>query len=240
MKDPLVTVLVATYNQARFVRQALDSLFAQTMPPGDFEIIVVNDGSTDGTSAILQDYKDQIHLVERGNRGLIASCNEGLALAKSKYFARLDSDDFVAPEWLACLVEALHSAADACCAYPDRYEIRGEQWLPVKARPDNLYSLEACGTLFRTEMLRKIGGFRDFYWEEYDLYLRLSQVGRFLSVPRFLYMYRKHPDSLTHSASNRRKGWLQLLRVWGADVLRKAGFNSDLDEAIRMMEAKGV
>jgi len=229
---------MATYNQAGYLRQALDSIRAQTLPYNDFEVIVINDGSTDGTSEILRGYEGWIRLIERENRGLVASCNEGLGLARGCYFARLDSDDFVAPEWLECLVDASQANPKACCVYSDRYELCYGQWRYVKVQPNNLYTLQACGTLIRTNALRGAGGFRPFYWEEYDLYLRLRQVNEFAHVPRPLYMYRKHTDRMTYDVSKRLEGWLQLAREWGSDTLRSAGFDPDLNKALELLERK--
>ena len=236
MSKPLISVVVATYNQARYLRQALDSLRLQILPPDEFEVIVINDGSTDKTSEILQDYRGWIHLRERENRGLIASCNEGLAVARGHYFARLDSDDFVAANWLRCLAEAVELNPKACCAYPDRYEGEEETWHYVKAQSDNLYSLEACGTLFRTDVVRQVGAFRPFYWEEYDLYLRLRHQGEFVHVPQPLYMYRKHAASMTCDLSDRLEGWLQLAKEWGPDTLGSVGFDDELDKALQWLE----
>src|SRR2546425_10962884 len=189
--------LVATCNQVRYLRQALDSLRVQTAPAEAYEVIVINDGSTDTTSKILQEYRSWARVVERENRGLVTSCNEGLAMARGRYFARVDSDDFVTPDWLGALLESLERHGDACCAYPDRCELLGEERSYVPADAGNLYSLEACGVLIRTEALVAVGGFRPFYWEEYDLYLRLRRVGCFLHVPRPLYVYRRHADAMT-------------------------------------------
>ena len=102
MNGPIVTVVMATCNQARYLRDALESLIIQTLPPHDFEVIVINDGSSDETAKVLQNYVKWVHLIEHENRGLVASCNEGLAKAHGRYFARVDSDDYVAPEWLEC------------------------------------------------------------------------------------------------------------------------------------------
>jgi GT2 family glycosyltransferase len=99
--------------------------------------------------------------------------------------------------------------------------------------PDNLYSLIACGTLFRTELLRAIGGYRAFYWEEYDLYLRLRTQGRFLHVAAPLYTYRRHAAGMTGSRRARHEGWRQLAQIWGAQALREAGVNPELEEALR-------
>ncbi len=233
MSETLVTVLIAAYNQGKYIRQALESLKAQTLSSHNFEVIVINDGSTDETQEILRDYKGWIRLVERENQGLVASCNQGLSLARGSYFTRLDSDDFVALEWLATLTQALRPNPDACCACPDRYEVYGNQWHRVWVQPVNLYSLVACGTLFATDVLRKVGGFRSFYWEEYDLYLRLRQAGELIHVPEPLYMYRRHNRSMTHDVSQRIEGWLQLAREWGVETLQSAGFHPDLDKVLR-------
>src|SRR6266850_8161614 len=122
-----VTVLVATYNQASYLRQALDSLRAQTLAPDAFEVIVINDGCTDATPDILRDYRPWARVVERDNRGLVPSCNEGLAMARGRYFARVDSDDVVASGWLEALLDPLERDPGACCAFSDRYELRGDE-----------------------------------------------------------------------------------------------------------------
>lgn len=233
MKPPQITVLIATFNQSRFICNAMDSLVAQTLPKENFEIIVINDGSTDDTSFALSAYRDSIRLIERENRGLVATCNEGLELARGSYFARVDSDDWVAPEWLECLLNAITGNPEACCVYPDRYEVFGERQHYIKAEPGNIYTLEACGTLFITEGLRKAGGFRPFLLEEYDLYLRLQKEGVFTHFPRPLYMYRKHSESMTYSEAWRRKAWHELLREWGAEALLSAGSDPDLKDVLQ-------
>ena len=238
-RTPLVSVVMATYNQCAYIRQALDSLKAQTLAAWDFEVIVVNDGSTDNTSKILDDYRGWIRVVEKENRGLVASCNEGLALSRGRYFGRVDSDDFVAPEWLERLLTVLQANANACCAFPDRYEIQGERRRRVRAEASNLYWLEACGTVFRTDLVRKAGGFRPFYWEEYDLYLRLRPYGDFVHVPEAIYMYRKHAGAMTEKASKRIEGWLELAREWGGSTLKSVGSNPDLTRALKLLEKEG-
>src|SRR5207253_1144088 len=100
MTKPAVTVLMATYNHAAYIRQALDTLASQSFPRDSYEVIVVNDGSTDNTAKILQDYASWIRLVNQQNAGLVAACNTGLALAQGRYLCRLDSDDYVSADWL--------------------------------------------------------------------------------------------------------------------------------------------
>ncbi len=233
--NPRVTVLMATFNQAGYIREALESLKSQTLPPRAVEVLVINDGSTDDTSAILRLESSWLRLLERENRGLVATCNDGLELARGQYFTRLDSDDMAAPEWLATMIAALDSHPTACCAYPDRYELYQGGSRRRDADGRNLYSLEAGGTLFVTEALRRCGGFRAFYWEEYDLYLRLRSAGEWVHVPQPLYTYRKHDAGMTHDPRRRLDGWRELIDQWGPDVLQQAGHNLELEQVLRSL-----
>ena len=97
---PLVSVLMPTFNDAPFLRMAIDSILGQTFT--DFEFIIINDGSTDDTSAILDGYHDPriLRLDNSTNLKRAESSNRGLAVAKGKYIARMDADDVSHPERL--------------------------------------------------------------------------------------------------------------------------------------------
>src|SRR3954468_5693657 len=95
---PTVSVLLAVYNARRYLRQAIDSILAQTFT--DFEFIIIDDGSTDDTLAILREYEKRdgrIRLISRPNKGLTTTLNEGLALARGEFLARMDGDDVALP-----------------------------------------------------------------------------------------------------------------------------------------------
>ena len=102
MKNPQVSILLPVYNAAQYILKAVDSILQQSLT--DFELILIDDGSSDGTEQLVRQLaaKDQrIHLVQRPNKGLIATLNEGLALARSPLIARMDADDIAFPERLA-------------------------------------------------------------------------------------------------------------------------------------------
>src|SRR5215831_7382027 len=122
---PAISVIVATYNHAAYISQTFSSLRRQTLPRDEFEVVVVNDGSTDKTSSILSEHSGEIRVIEQTNQGLIAACNRGLASAEGQYFARLDSDDFVDAAWLEELYSAMRQHSNAVCVYPDYVEIKG-------------------------------------------------------------------------------------------------------------------
>lgn len=231
---PQATILIAAYDQAEFLREAVDSALAQDAGEGVCEVLVVNDGSTDGTADILKGYGERIRVLTQKNAGLVAACNAGIAAARGAALGRLDSDDYVAPGWIRRLLGAFEADPHAVCAYGDRVDFFPDgRRHPVTSGDGNLFELVACGSLFRTAELRRVGGFRPLYWEEYDLYLRLKSRGSFRRVPEALYFYRRHPGGMTADPEKRRKGWAELLKTWGPEALRKAGTHPELDAAIR-------
>lgn len=233
MTQVLISVVMATHNQESFLQKAVESVLEQDLDRSRFEVIVINDGSSDGSAEILSRFGGAIHLIEHENRGLVSCCNEGLAVARGRYFARVDSDDLVDPTWLSLLLEVLESRAGACAAAPDRWEVTAEGREYVAVDPRNVFSLEACGTLFRTAALIRAGGFRHFYWEEYDLYLRLRSAGDLVRVPRGLYLYRKHSEGMTADFDRRAAGWRELLEEWGPAALLEAGYDAELHRIVR-------
>ncbi len=101
MRNPLVSVIIPTYNRAEFLPRAIDSVLAQTFT--DFELIVIDDGSTDGTDRILKNYARQdkrIKVITQKNCGVSCARNKGLSMARGTYVSMLDSDDFALPEML--------------------------------------------------------------------------------------------------------------------------------------------
>jgi len=108
--DPLISVVIPTYNRAAYLGRALQSVFAQTFK--DFEVIVVDDGSTDNTADIVNAWKDKIHYFYQKNQGRAVARNKGIELAKGKYIAWLDSDDEWYPDRLARQVPVMEKNAD--------------------------------------------------------------------------------------------------------------------------------
>jgi glycosyltransferase involved in cell wall biosynthesis len=96
---PRVSLIIPAYNGERFIAAALDSILHQTYQ--DFEIIVVNDGSTDGTATVLEHYRSRIHWIDQMNQGVAIARNRGLAMAQGEFIAFLDQDDVLLPDKLA-------------------------------------------------------------------------------------------------------------------------------------------
>jgi glycosyltransferase involved in cell wall biosynthesis len=209
---PKVTVLLPVYNSAPFLRQAVDSILAQTR--GDFELLAIDDGSTDASLEILHSYHDpRLRIIQHPrNLGLVASLNEGLDLAHGEYVARMDADDAMVPERLAEQSAFLDARPDIAvvAAFVDFINTEGAvtgSWdtdratadeaaiasmLPrtnCLAHPSVMIRREALGALRYDP--RQAGA------EDWDLWLRLRSRGlRITKLPKVLLHYRVHPGSI--------------------------------------------
>ncbi len=229
--EPLVTVLVCTHDDEPTLPRALDSALAQTAPREAYRVLVVDDGSTDGTAALLRAYRGrgvEIVRLER-NRGLPAACNAGLERIEMPFYVRLDADDAFEPELVeALLAEAERSGADL--VYSDRWEVTpsGRRRLRELGGAFDLGSLIAAGMLMPSRLVRELGGYRPLFWEEFDLLLRLIESGRCTTayVPRPLYAYTVEGGGMTSDERALREGWRELRELWPADVLARHGLGS--------------
>jgi len=227
MSAPKVSVLMSVYNGERYLRGAIDSILAQTF--GDFEFIIINDGSTDGTRSILESYRDErIRLFHQDNMGLTKSLNKGIRLARGEYIARMDADDISAPERLA--LEAAHLDSHPGCAGVSAYahfidhrgRILATHTPPTK--PKDVADALSKGNVLNSEMLRKpaleaVGLYREEfrYAQDYDLCLRLAERYDLANLPEFLYSIRFHPRSITISRMAVQSFYADMARVLAAE-----------------------
>jgi glycosyltransferase involved in cell wall biosynthesis len=185
IEPPQVSVIVPTYNRAWCLREAVDSVLAQEFKR--FELIVVDDGSTDETPALLQEYGDSIRGLCQKNRGVSAARNAGIAAARGDLIAFLDSDDIWLRGKLACQVEFFRQHPDAfICQTEELWVKNGRRMNPGRRhrkRGGMIFepSLELCLVSPSAVMLRKalfdhVGRFDERLpaCEDYDLWLRVS------------------------------------------------------------------
>lgn len=220
----MISVIVAAYNCEKYIDTALQSVFCQALPNKHYEVVVVNDGSTDNTLDVLHKYKGEIKLVSQPNKGLAAACNRGIKDAKGDYIIRLDADDYFDKELLSVALKILESEPDYHCVYTDRYEISAADNTRVRVNVglDNVFDMIGCGILFRREVFDKTGLYRDLLFEEYDLMLRFYENGLndyYLQEP--LYNYLKRESGMTSQPNYWKSGWQQLVDIWGEKKLRK-------------------
>ena len=214
MTSPRITVALSVYNNAEYLAEALDSILAQTF--ADFELVIVDDGSTDRSPAIIDRYATtdlRIRVIRQANQGLVASLNHIIAEARGAYIARMDGDDLAMPERFARQVAFLDE-------HPD-HGVIGTQIRTIDARgrrrsePPIDHPLSAdiiaaalptasplChpSVMMRRDILEAAGGYRPAYrhCEDYDLWLRLAERTRIANLPERLHLYRYSPSQVSH------------------------------------------
>lgn len=224
--DPVVSVVLPAYNAERYIAASVRSILGQTFQ--DFELIVIDDGSADDTSPILEKLArgdSRIRLVSRENRGLVATLNEGIDLARGRWLARMDADDISLPgrfeQQLSCFETTDADIVGTDMKFFGTYDAR----VTAHARTDEgiktemLFGSPFChpSVMMRTEAARSLK--YDPGWEgaeDYDLWERAARAGwRMANVPEVLLLYRKHPLQISMSAAHRQRDLAKLVqRRW--------------------------
>ncbi|MBW3629135.1 MAG: glycosyltransferase family 2 protein [Gemmatimonadetes bacterium] len=212
-----VSVVVPSYNHAQYVEKSLRSILAQTLAPA--ELIVIDDGSRDGSPQIidrvLKDAPFPCELVARGNRGLCATLNEGLARSRGEYFTYLGSDDAWLPDALRERVELLQARPEAVLAYGHFYVMDGQgqvvgstlDWgvgfTDGDARRMLLVPLipQSSTVVYRRAAVSRYGWNEQARLEDYELFLRMSADGEFALGPSVLSMWRHHGRNTSGNTS---------------------------------------
>ena len=231
---PLVSVIIPAYNAESFIAKTLASVQAQTYP--GLEILVVDDGSSDHTPAIVQSFiqKDpRIRLLQQSNAGVAAARNLGIQNAKGEFIAPIDSDDLWHPDAMTKLVRQFLSAdPDVGVVYVWSVDIdeRDQQTGGFHASEveGDVYKTLIChnflgnasSTLIRKASLDRIGGYDQQLraqnaqgCEDWDLYLRLAEHYKFGVVPEFLVSYRKVSGSLSGDFRQMARSQLRMLEA---------------------------
>lgn len=204
IREPIVSVIVAVYNQERFIGRCLRSLLDQTMSHKDYEIIVINDGSNDRTQYALELFSDSSDssvkvITNKKNRGLPAAINQGIKASRAPYVVRVDSDDFVNVNFLNFLHFYLEVNEFADAIACDYYLLDDEE--KVISRGSCANDPIACGIMFHKEHLFDIGLYDESFQchEEREIRIRFEQKYNihYLKLP--LYRYRRHKNNLTNN-----------------------------------------
>jgi len=217
---PLVSVVMPTFNCARFVNEAISSVLTQDYP--NLEVIVIDDGSTDGTLEQLHRHDARIRILQQENAGPAAARNRGASVARGEFIAFLDCDDVWLPGKISTQVQHLLHNPEVGLVhgfevdwYPDKTGIyvhppdSTTNAAPVKiiegtsgwVYPQLLLSFGLCTStvMLRRTLLEHVGGFDESYriGEDYDLWLRLSQITVFHRLDMPCTLYRKHGSNVT-------------------------------------------
>jgi|694.fasta_scaffold86382_3 glycosyltransferase involved in cell wall biosynthesis len=210
-KNPHISVIVPVFNQEKFIRRCLRSILDQDFDE-KFEIILVDDGSTDKTSKAVNLFRDEIKIIKnKKNIGLPASLNKAIKLAKAPYIIRVDSDDYVNSNYLRILYLflILNNNFDAVAC--DYYLVDDKE--NIIERKDCNSDPIACGIMFRQDHLINIGLYDEKFLlnEEKDLRIRFLKRYNIYRIPLPLYRYRMHENNMTKD-QNKMKDHLSKLK----------------------------
>lgn len=201
IQHPSVSVMMCAYNAERYLREAIDSVLQQTVQ--DFELVIVDDGSTDNTRKIIQEYKDNRIRLIRGRHDYIRSLNLGMRNCRADLIARMDADDKMMPERLEKQLAVMQEQPDvaACFSWAEKFGMAdGIHGFGVRQRVDNAYFWLLTGNYLThpTAMLRKsflrehrLHYKRYPYAEDYKLWTDIARLGgTFYVIPEPLLLYR--------------------------------------------------
>lgn len=199
--SPLVSIVLPMYNAAKYIKECVDSILAQTY--SDFELLIIDDGSTDDSVIIVETYKDPRIRLIRNSHDFIASLNKGMTESHGKYIARMDADDKMKPHRLARQVEVMERMPEIvlCCSYMQRMGGTDIYNAGIKGRFPHFKSLLLVGNFIShpTTMMRKdylktnVLNYRNGYpyAEDYKLWTEIALLGGGLYiVPEPLIDYR--------------------------------------------------
>ena len=217
----LVSVIIPTYNRPDYLREAVDSVFAQTYPC--IEILIIDDGSVDSgvrTKSALKPYllgdhrlPEVIYLYQK-NAGLVSAVNRGLGLARGEYIQRLDDDDRLLPEKISRSVELFRARPEVGLVATGYYQIdaagqrirtRSPRRCPDYRRLFNMLMecISACaGVMVRSLVHQKVGVYRNIKAQDYEMWVRIAKEFRVETIDLPLAEYRQHLGSSINIKDN--------------------------------------
>jgi len=251
---PRISVVIPVYNRERYIGAAIASVLAQTF--GDFELLVIDDGSTDGTGDVVRSFHDQrIRLLRHGaNQGIARARNAGVDAARGDYLAFLDSDDVALPERLAEQVGFLDAHPDhvAVGAWIDWMDDRGRPTGRVKRRPlrsDDVSALrlfrqgiENTASMARTAVLRHYRHDEHFeVSEDFDIWARIAADRPIANLPQVLVLRRAHGQQTSKGRDEQTRLYRQTIYARQLEALGIAFEEEDLrrHHLLRRMRKSG-
>jgi len=210
---PKISVILPVYNAEKYIEEAIDSILGQTY--SDFELIVLNDGSTDTSLEVIKKYCDdaKVKIVSHENQGLIYTLNKGIVLAQGNYIARMDADDIAHPERFEkqlSLFEA-NPKLGVCSASTENFG--AESGVTIRSADNDMLKAtllfwppfaHPAAMIKRSVLLEHNVRYREEFkhCEDYDLWSQLAPYCEFSNVTEVMLKYRVHPEQVTNSFSD--------------------------------------
>lgn len=254
-QEPKISVLMSVFNGQPYLKKSVRSILNQTFE--DFEFIIINDGSNDGSKAVLERFADRdnrVRLVHQENRGLVPSLNRGLSMARGRYIARMDADDISLPERLETQVRFLDSHSEVGIVGTQHIWIDGDgeitHYPSLPTDPSYIawrLLFEPCivhpSIMARRSLMQKLDGYMEWakYGEDYELWTRAVLESRVANLSEVLIKYRRWEGEQV-TKTKRKRVWKTVRRSAATYHRAVLGTSADEDVArfLAMMSQFGI
>lgn len=250
--NPLVSVIMPAYNAEKYVGQAIESILNQSYK--NFEFIIVNDGSIDGTAEIIKNFIKQdkriVVIKNEQNIGVTKSLNKALESVKGKYVVRMDADDWSYPERLAAQIELMADNPDVVVSgsyievcdrqlktkYVRKYQLDDKN---IRKHLFRYSPFAHPATIWRADILKKERyDERINVCQDYELYFRIGKIGKFMNLDKLLLKLRMHERSISTSLSDIQSKNTVLIRF---NAVLMLGYNmSSFDKLYNFLQEVGI
>jgi glycosyltransferase involved in cell wall biosynthesis len=210
---PRISVLLPVYNAEKYIAEAINSILAQSYQ--NFELLILNDGSTDNSLSVISEYQDNplIKIVSHENKGLIATLNIGIELAQGEYIARMDADDIAYPERFEkqLALFAVNPDLGVCSTSTQNFGAETDE--TIRSEDNDILKMtllfwppfaHPAVMMKRALLIENDIRYREAFkhCEDFDLWSQLAPFGDFSNVKEIMLKYRVHPDQVTNSFSD--------------------------------------
>lgn len=241
--NPLVSVIVPSYNHANFIQSCLRSLISQTYR--NIELIIIDDGSIDDSITKIKEMEDELEnrfvkytFISQENQGICVTANKGIKLSEGKYYQFLSSDDFILEQYIERQVDFLEKNKEFACSYTDGLEIQSED-LDMKSYTNssrfstnieflsgdlrkfmlnNVFNVPSPAFMYRKELMNEIGFYDEkLDFEDIDMFLRISRIFKIGCVKEVLYLHRRHGFNTGRNLEIFEKGIKKMILKYSMD-----------------------
>lgn len=236
-KKDTVSVIIPTYNTANYIGQAIESVLAQNHSP--FEIMVIDDGSTDDTESVVKSFDENIRYVYQENHGPSLARNRGIEIANGGFVAFIDADDVWLPGHLSCHLDQFKEFKNLDISVGFTCEMEFDQAKDVdfeKAEKNSILHLSLCTSLIRKTVFDDVGFFDEdlIMGEDTDWFLRAREKQKKIAITRELVsLYRRHENNCTN---NKKKANFYFFKVFKKAKNRRAKSNISLNSVMKKPE----
>lgn len=210
-----ISIIIPAYNAQRTIKKSVDSALNQNFPQEGYEVIVINDGSTDNTLEILKSYGEKIKVINQENQGYLKASNKGFREAKGEHVIKLDADDCFEPTILKEMAAILNKKPEIDFVYCDYYEKTFLGGIKKVSTKDNIFNTIGIGIMYKKDKFAEQGFFDErVMFAEYDLLLKTKGKWKGYYIEKPLFYYNRRQESITGSQQWVKKAIDQLKKLY--------------------------